>query len=88
MVLDTLFVQLCAIIAEIFQNHRFYINGGTKLPTNMPWTHVVTPPLTHKTWVWLSYLFSYLQYIFFSNGDTNLYKIDRPYVGHLADLLK
>ena len=35
--LDTLFVQLCAILAKIIRKNIFIDNGGTNLHTNDTW---------------------------------------------------
>ena len=41
MVLDTLFVELSAILTEIHQKKGFFRNVGTNMHTKMPWTHAV-----------------------------------------------
>ena len=57
MVLDTLFVELSAILTEIHKKNGFFRNVGTNMHTKMPWTHAVTSrvvlsqSLTMKTWV-------------------------------------
>ena len=65
MVLDTLFVQLCAILAD--GEKLIFNNGDTNLHIRLSQTHVMMSKivvlwsLTLKTWVCAHYLVRYLQ---------------------------